>query len=130
MIGLDTSAIIDLAKGDNNVKRILEENKEGTASTMFSYLEICLGRDAKKPFNERREAYYDEFFENILTFNLSKEACKKTAEVYLELKKDGKLIEKFDCIIAGIFLTNGIKKILTKNEEHFKRIKGVEVISY
>ena|SRR3989344_7399697 len=130
MIGLDTSAIIDLAKGDRNVKKVLEENKEPTATTIMSYLEICLGRDPKRPSNKIREAYYDEFFERIPSLNLSKEACKRVADIYLELKSDGKMIEKFDCIIAGIFLAGGINKILTKNKEHFKRIKEIKVISY
>ena len=39
MIGLDTSAIIDIFKGDNNIKQFLKKNKEPLAATLISYLD-------------------------------------------------------------------------------------------
>jgi tRNA(fMet)-specific endonuclease VapC len=40
----------------------------------------------------------------------------------------GKIIELNDSIIAASSLSLGIKRIITRNIEHFHRIKGVEAI--
>jgi len=47
------------------------------------------------------------------------ESSKKAAEIYAELKKQGKLINDADILIASI--------VVTSNETHFKRIKGLKV---
>lgn len=40
------------------------------------------------------------------------------------------MIGRFDSMIAGILLANGVDKIITKNVKHFEKIKGLRVISY
>ena len=49
MIGLDTSAIIDIFKGDKSIKLILEKNREPLAATIMSYLELSFGLDLENP---------------------------------------------------------------------------------
>jgi len=54
------------------------------------------------------------------------ESSKKAAEIYAELKKQGKLINDADILIASIVITNNAV-LVTSNETHFKRIKGLKV---
>jgi predicted nucleic acid-binding protein len=130
MIGLDTSAIIDLFKGDEKIKLFLEKNKEPLAVTMISYLELFFGLDTTHQKHVDEGNYYKSFFKDVYLFDLTTLSCEKASKLFWNLKKQGKEIEQFDCTIAGIFLTNGINKILTKNPKHFERITEARVIDY
>jgi len=130
MIGLDTSAIIDLFKGDKKIKEILDNNKEPLAVTIMSYLELFFGLNPENPKHITEGGYYDEFFKSVYKIDLDSESCKEASKIFWRLKKEGKVIEQFDCVIAAIFITNGVSKILTRNPKHFVNIKQLRVISY
>ncbi len=130
MIGLDSSAIIDFYKGDKELKKVLDGLKEPIALNMISYLEIVFGIDFSQTSYEKEISFYDEMFDSFLFFKLNLEACKKSSEVLWNLKKIGKVIEMFDCAIVGIYLSNGVNKIITRNKKHFENIKEIEIIEY
>ena len=130
MIGLDTSAIIDIFKGEQEIKKFLESNKEPLAATIMSYLELFFGLDFENARHTKEAEYYRDFFNNIYSMDLTKESCERASDILWRLKKDGNVIEKFDCIIAAIFMANGINTILTRNQKHFEKIRGLSVITY
>ena len=130
MIGLDTSAIVDIFRGNEKVKEFLEKNKEPLAATIMSYLELFFGINPGNPHHIAEGEYYDEFFKSLYAIDLTKDSCKEASGIYWILRKEGKTIEQFDCVIAAILIANGINKILTRNPKHFDRIKGLKVISY
>ena len=130
MIGLDTSAIIDIFKGEERIKEFLEVNKEPLAATIMSYLELFFGLDFENVKHTKEAQYYRDFFNKVYHMDLTKASCEKASEILWRLKKEGNIIEKFDCIIAAVFMANGVDKILTRNSKHFERIKGLKVISY
>lgn len=49
----------------------------------------------------------------------------ESGKIYADLMKKGKVIELNDCIIAATSLSLGIKRIVTRNTDHFNRIEGV-----
>ena len=130
MIGLDTSAIIDLFKKDLSLIKFLEETDDKFYLNQISYLELMFGMDFenKKHFSE--EEYYDSLFANSLVLELNNSSCKVAGKILMRLKKVGKMIEQSDCTIAGIYLSNGINKIVTRNAKHFENIKEMKVINY
>ena len=130
MIGLDTSTIIDIFKGEERIKEFLEVNKEPLAATIMSYLELFFGLDFENVKHTKEAQYYRDFFNKVYRMDLTKASCEKASEILWRLKKEGNIIEKFDCIIAAVFMANGVDKILTRNSKHFERIKGLKVISY
>ena len=130
MIGLDTSAIIDLFKGVDSVKKALVDAKEPFVSTDVNYAEIMFGLNPKNPKSKAEEQYYDEFFNSISMLKLAEVSSKKAAAIYWELREAGKSVEPFDCLIAGVLLANGVTNIITKNKQHFERVKGLKVIGY
>ena len=130
MIGLDTSAIIDIFKGNERIKRFLEDNKEPLAATVMSYLELFFGLNPENPKHEAEAEYYTEFFKELYNVDLSKDACEEASKIFWRLKKEGKIIEQLDCVIAASFLTNGINKLLTGNSKHFEKIRQLNVIIY
>jgi predicted nucleic acid-binding protein len=131
MIGFDTSAIIDLFKGDENIKKLLiGMSGEAFAVNQLSYLEIMFGIDSKNVNNNEEEIFCDNFFDSFNNYGLDINSSKMASKIFHDLKKSGITIEMFDCAIAGIFLSNGINVIITKNTKHFDKIKGLKVIGY
>ena len=130
MICLDTSAIIDIFKGNPGIKVFLESNKEPLAATTMSYLELFFGLNPENPKHVEEGKYYKELFNNLYGVDLSRESCEEASEIFWKLKKEGRTIEQFDCVIAACLITEGIKKILTGNPKHFERINQLDVISY
>lgn len=130
MIGLDTSAIIDIFKGEQKIKEFLEANKEPLAVTIMSYLELFFGLNPENPKHIIEGKYYSEFFKDLYNIDLTKDSCEESSKIFWALKKDGKEIEQFDCVISALLLKNGINKILTRNPKHFEKIKKLNVISY
>ena len=130
MIGLDTSAVIDVFKGNESIRRFLESNKEPLAVTMISYLELFFGLDPENSNHEKEAKYYREMFDDLYSIDLTKESCEEASKISWKLRKEGKTIEQFDCVIAALFLSDGISKILTKNPKHFEKIKQLSVIGY
>lgn len=130
MIGLDTSAIIDLFKGNQNIRIFLDGNDEPLAATIMSYLELSFGLNPENPKHAEEGKYYKEFFKSVYNLDLSQSSCEEASKIFWKLKKEGKEIEQFDCVIAASFISEGINKILTGNPKHFDRIKELSVISY
>jgi len=128
MIGLDTTAMIDLFKGVDSIKQVLNKNKEALCATRVTYLELMFGIDPAKHKDE--EAFYDAFYSTVYALELDAESCKKAGRLFQELKQKGKTIGEFDCVIASMFLSNGIKKVVTRNKKHFEHIPGLSVIGY
>ena len=86
MIGLDTSAIIDLFKGHEKVKIILEQNKETYAVTLMNYLELFFGLNMKDSRHEQEAGYYRDFFKKVHVFSLTSESCEEASRILWTLK--------------------------------------------
>lgn len=130
MIGLDTTAIIDIFKGEEKIKKFLESNKEPLAATMMSYLELFFGLDLSNSKHAEEAMFYEEFFNIVHNFGLTHSACEQASRIFWHLRKEGKTIEQFDCTIAAIMIESGITRILTRNLKHFENIKDLKVITY
>jgi tRNA(fMet)-specific endonuclease VapC len=130
MICLDTTALIDFYKKDEALRDLLDNIEEDLSTTVMNCQEIFFGIDPKNPKHKGEKEYYEALFENLIILDLGKESCKKTSEIYWEMIGKGKDIGKFDSMIAGICLVNGVNRIITKNKRHFENIKGLKVLSY
>ncbi|MBS3176447.1 type II toxin-antitoxin system VapC family toxin [Candidatus Woesearchaeota archaeon] len=130
MIGLDTTAIIDFFRGNERIKAFLQSNREPLAATTLSYAELFFGLNPQDQKHALEGNYYREFFNKMYHINLTPEACEEAAKMFWELKKEGKEISQFDCMIAASFLIMGVRKILTANVKHFERIKKMQVVRY
>lgn len=130
MIGLDTSTIIDIFKGNSDVYELINSLDEELCNTIINYQELIFGLDLTNKKHLEEVEYYDNFFDKLILLNLDRNSCKKTNEIIKNLSKKGNLIGEFDSMIAGIFLANGINKIITRNVKHFEKVPGLKVISY
>ena len=130
MIGLDTNAIIDLFNGDEELISLLNGIREDLCVSLINYQEIVFGLDPENESHMEELFYYDSLFDSYIVFSLDRGSSKKTNKIFWSLRKKGSAIGKFDCMIAGILLENGVNKIITKNVKHFSKIPGMKVISY
>ena len=135
MIILDTSACIDYLNGDREIKKSISKQEDLIHITSITVYEINIGleRTKRKISNKRYSELYkiwSEFISSMEIFPLGYKEAEIAAEIYDNLESQGQRIDDNDILIAGIMLANGIKKIITKNANHFERIKEIEVIQY
>jgi tRNA(fMet)-specific endonuclease VapC len=55
--------------------------------------------------------------------------AKIAASIQADLRTKGTEIGHTDTLIAGIAMTSGLQ-LVTNNTEHFKRIKGLEIVNW
>jgi len=140
MLYLDTNVAIGLMHGDFELEKLISTTSpnEKLAIASISMYEVYAGlytMQYLKHFKKSKEtidkeAKSIEKLESVLIqVDFSTKAAKKGAELYFSLAGTGETIELFDCMIAGTILTNRDKNILTRNQDHFTRIKELTVLT-
>jgi len=109
--------------------KLLSSLDDKIVSTVINYQEIFNGIDFEKSYDVE-EDYYDGFFDDMILYNLGKREAKLASKIYSKEKRNGNMIGRFDSMIAGILLANGVNKIITKNTKHFSKIRGLKVLKY
>jgi len=135
VIILDTSACIDYLNGNKKLKKLISDQENLIHITSVTVYEINIGLEkTKRKISEKRykELYkaWSEFIKGMEIFSLGFKEAEKAAKIYDLLESEVLRIDDNDLLIAGIMLTNGIKKIITNNVKHFEKIKDIDVLSY
>ena len=135
MIIIDTSACIDYLNGNEQLKKLISDQENLIHITSVTVYEINIGLEktrrkiSEKRYKELNKTWL-EFISGMEIFSLGNKEAERAAKIYDLLESEGLRIDDNDILIAGTMLTNGIKKIITKNVKHFERIKDIEVLSY
>ena len=125
---LDSTLLVDLIRGKEEALKVL--NKDETfLTTQINMFEVIRGLFLRKVSKEKFPQAINLFSE-IRVLPLDDKAMIKAAEISSQLYHNGNIIDDCDCLIAGIALSNGINKVITRDVEHFKRIKGIKVETY
>jgi len=133
MILLDTSFIIDLLRERRNAinKAVELINRDKLATTYLNIYELLLGVYNKKGINHEKELNtLKNLKEKLEILTLDEDSTIKSAKIGGELMLKGQIVGDTDNMIAGIALSNGISTIVTRDKEHFERIKGIKVETY
>ena len=125
---LDTTFLIDLIRGQKDTAKIMDSN-EPLLTTQINMYEVIRGMFIRN-VSEEKYLHISEFFDQIRLLSLDDNSIIKSAEISSGLLKNGQFIGDADCLTAGIALSNGVTTVVTRNVEHFKRIKGIKVESY
>nr|MDO8083913.1 PIN domain-containing protein [Candidatus Sigynarchaeum springense] len=140
MLYLDTSVAIGWMHGDFTVEKLLSKvnASERLAITSISMYEIYAGlfmiqfmkkfKKAKSSIDKEADSI-QKLEKTLIQVEFSAKAARKSAELYFSLVGAGEKIDLFDCMIAGTILSRGEKDILTRNVDHFSRIKELNIIS-
>ena len=135
MILLDTTACIDYLNGHKELKKVDKNQEDLIHITSITVYEMNIGfvQTKRKISEQRYKQLYKpwlEFISSMEIFPLRYKEAERAVEIFDFFDSQGQRIDDNDILIAGIMLTNGIKKILTKNVKHFERIIGLEIIKY
>tara|TARA_Y100000310_G_scaffold345846_1_gene471133 strand:+ start:26341 stop:26727 length:387 start_codon:yes stop_codon:yes gene_type:complete len=125
---LDTTFLIDLIRGDEDTLKILNSD-DALLTTQINMYEVIRGLFLRKVTSSKLMEVI-ELFENVRLLSLDDNSIIKAADISANLIKKGKIISDCDCLMAGMALTSGANKIVTRNRKHFSRITELEVIDY
>lgn len=127
MIVLDTSALIDLFRGEEEIRKVIGGD---VATTAVNYYEIFVGIRRHKAKAEER--FFRRFFSDIKTFDFDKIAAEKSSEIMGRLIALGTPVNSFDVLIAGIAVSNGAEVLITKDRdfEAIAKVTELDVKTY
>tara|TARA_Y100000310_G_scaffold345793_1_gene470023 strand:- start:10178 stop:10564 length:387 start_codon:yes stop_codon:yes gene_type:complete len=124
MVCVDSDILIDFLRNDKlAINKIKELSLSGNLSmTSINSFEILKGLKNSKMDRSSVLEFISSF--NILNFDY--ESSEQAADIFNNLKAQGKIIELSDIMIASIVMANG-EKLLTRNLNHFERIENLDV---
>ena len=123
---IDTNIIIYSLKGDSVVQENFLKNENiPKAISVITYGELLFG--AKKSQNyEKNLAIVYRIKELFPIIDIDKAIIETFSELKANLQETGSPIEDFDLLIASTALTMN-STLVTNNEKHFNRIKGLKI---
>lgn len=128
---LDTSFVIDIMRNEpkalEKAQELLERGEPllVTAVTIFELFSGIM--QSNKPVQEKNKIL--KTLQGQLIVHFDNDAAEKAGELHGTLVRTGNTLDPLDCMIAGIALTKR-EKVLTKNEKHFSRARGLEIETY
>ncbi|HIH44509.1 MAG TPA: type II toxin-antitoxin system VapC family toxin [Candidatus Methanoperedenaceae archaeon] len=128
MIVLDTCVIIDYFKGKNRSFGIV--NDPDAVTTVITHHEILSGIKHRKA--KKEEMIFRRFFSDIKILDFDLRSSEESSDIMAKLLALGKAVNTLDVIIAGIAITNGADKIISRDKdfEEIAKITGIEVEVY
>ena len=122
MIILDTSALIDLFRGGNEIRMAIGSD---VASTAINYHEIYVGIKHHKAKAEER--FFRRFFSDIKILDLDRTSAEESCEIMSRLLALGISVNAFDVLIAGIAVANGAETLITRDRDFESIAKVTEL---
>ncbi len=123
MIIFDTNVIIEYLKGNKQIIEIINEckSKNDMGITFITEYELL------KYITKNKEIIYD-FLNNVTIIQLDNDSIIFSAEIFNELKNEGKMINENDILIAGMSLKSN--NVLITMDSDFKNIdnKNIKII--
>ncbi len=98
---------------------------EGLAISIISLAEFYEGIYASDNPERQMKGLYD-FLTGVVVLGIDDEIAKTFGKQRAILRKEGKLIDNFDLLIAATCLYHNLI-LMTNNISHFDRIKGLKV---
>jgi tRNA(fMet)-specific endonuclease VapC len=130
MIFLDSDILSYYFSGNTKIRdKILEllENDEKIALTAINVYELLKGFRWRKNINKEKQ--FKEFLENIIVFSIDDDVLDLAANIYAELRENGKTVGDADIFIASIVLKNN-GKLVSNNIKHYKDISKLSLLNW
>ena len=130
MIFLDSDILSYYFSGNEKVRdKIIEtiNGKEQIALTIINVYEVLKGFRWRKNF--KKEILFTNFLETVPVFTIDNDVIKLAADIYAELRENGKTIGDADILIAAIIIKNS-GTFVTNNTEHFVNIRELNLVNW
>ena len=137
MILADSTFLVDSLRKNPDVKVFLERNPDEILfTTEINVFELYLGLYSSKELErnpelfKKRSSRLEKLIVKFQILPFGRKEVIRSAKILGSLVRNGKMIDFRDGLVAGIALSNGVTKVLTRNVEHFNRIEALRVITY
>jgi predicted nucleic acid-binding protein len=123
---VDASFLIDYARGDDAAIAYLTGNDEeeiGASTIVLSELYRGLMITQEMTHEEAMSKY-----EWVKPVPFTHETAAEAADIYVELRADGEMINKSDIYIAGTARSLGVSLVV--NDNHFAAIEDLDIETY
>ena len=128
---LDTTFLIDFLKSDKNaINKALEIKDDLLITTSVNVFEVLLGIYRKKETAQNKLDQFKKLIANLNIINFDVESSFNASKIEADLISQGKEINAMDSLVAGTMISKGCNTIITRNKDHFERIKGLKVETY
>jgi tRNA(fMet)-specific endonuclease VapC len=126
MYCLDTSILIDIFDGKEDIKAKLEDLGDKRLSiTALNLCELYKGA-IHSGVTKKRMEYISNLLKHVDVIELNEYSCTLFGQDYLKLKSTGKLFKDFDLMIAAICKANN-RILITSDRKHFVDIPNLKV---
>lgn len=124
---IETSTIVNFLRDRQNAVYYVE-NLEGELASSY----ICLAELYEGIFRTREKDRDEKALLNFFTgldriYGLDQEAAENFGRIRAELKRQGKVIEDLDILIAATCLAHNLT-LVTHNIKHFKRVRNLKIM--
>jgi tRNA(fMet)-specific endonuclease VapC len=120
---LDTSFVVDLFRGDEKVRGFLDEE---SATTAVTYYEIMSYRRRRKLKSEG--AIFERFFTEVPVLPFNREAAEEASAITARLMDIGRPVNALDVLIAGIAVSNGAERLVTRDRDFLEIAKISDLV--
>ncbi len=123
---LDSDIVIEILRGNETVINKMESLPQETLINITGLTVYELYKGVLYIGSKKLETDLEKFLQSVEVLQLDSYIERKAGEIYAYLKKKGEIISDADILIAATVLVNE-SVLVTNNEEHFKRIKGLKI---
>jgi tRNA(fMet)-specific endonuclease VapC len=124
MIFLDSDILSYYFSGNIKIREKIAEaikNKEQIALTAINVYETL--KCFRWRNNVKKEKMFDGFLETVPVFTINDDVILLAADIYADLRINGKTVGDADILIASIVINNN-GKFISNNAKHYETIKG------
>jgi tRNA(fMet)-specific endonuclease VapC len=72
---------------------------------------------------------FEGFLETVPVFTIDDDVILLAADIYADLRRNGKTVGDADILIASIVINNN-GKFISNNTKHYENIKGLNLINW
>ena len=124
---LDTDYLVSILQ-DKNVSGFTVDMIDDPKTTAINAYELYYGaRRSDNP--EKSFSEVNSLLKSIPILEFDNRAALKAGDIQAELMNLGRPVNLLDALIAGVVITSN-EVFLTRNIDHFGRIKGLKCISW
>ena len=128
---LDTTFLIDFLKGNKDAREKAHELRDqDLATTSQNIFEVLVGIHRKKSPSSSELDSFEKMLGSINVFDFDIGSSHSASKIAADLINQGKEIDIIDCLVAGTVLSKNHDTIVTRDMNHFSRIKEIKVEKY
>jgi predicted nucleic acid-binding protein len=130
MTFLDSDILSYYFSGNIKVRDKITEalkNKEQIALTAINVYETLKGFRWRN--NVKKEKMFGGFLETVPVFTINDDVILLAADIYADLRRNGKMVGDADILIAAVVINNN-GKFISNNTKHCENIKGLNLVNW